>query len=628
MSHQSANNSTVILLDSSSDKEVKDLTQQQNVIIITFDYESHKTLSRNNIVHEISDSYVDENDLKTIQKNSYSLVKWYEDPFIANLIDYKGINLGSLFYLEFHYMLIPFLKKFVEVTKIIKKYPTQTFVCSSKLYDIVKTITPSAVRIQNEKIISNIFLYDSIKIHIKIGHRFLSLRIPRSYYLKMKKISEVFIHKLFGPKNRISKNKKSVLLVEFDTIKFQKFFSMLPKFPLNLILFDRRRPPIWNLTSFSIIKKSNCAIATYHDVCDSNMWNSIEEGVSTTKEKTNLLWSKDDFFQSFFSIFGFSFWVSLKPIFIELYEKRSLEAITEIEITKRVLNKYTPTSIVVWSENGFNEQIVIYLARQLEIPLILIQHYGIVWDTHQAFEYNKLAGIFPLESDKFVAWGEISKKYAINCGIPSKKIEVLGSPTYDKIFEEKNNEVKLMNNYILLATSSPNNSKVTDITVKTNENYELAIRKVCQIASKMNKKLIIKLHPFQDELDITDLVKEIDPKITIVKTGDIIPLIKSCEILIVTDISSVILEAQIFEKPVISISIKDYGFGDPEVYISNSCIRTDPDNFEKVLNHTLNNIKSRKNIVTKGNKFVEDSLSNRGTATEALFSFLTNFIKT
>jgi len=59
----------------------------------------------------------------------------------------------------------------------------------------------------------------------------------------------------------------------------------------------------------------------------------------------------------------------------------------------------------------------------------------------------------------------------------------------------------------------------------------------------------------------------------------------------------------------------------------NSCIRTDPNNFEKVLSSTLNNIESRKNIIIKGNKFVEDSLSNRGTATETLLSFLKNFTK-
>lgn len=187
--------------------------------------------------------------------------------------------------------------------------------------------------------------------------------------------------------------------------------------------------------------------------------------------------------------------------------------------------------------------------------------------------------------------------------------------------------MRLTNDYILLATSSPNNNMITDLTMKTNENYEFAIQKICKIVSKMNKKLIIKLHPFQDELDITDLVKEIDPKITVIKTGDIFQLIKHCELLIVTDISSVILEAQIFEKPVISISIKDYRFGDPEVFTSNSCIRTDPDDFEKVLNYTLHDTEFRKNIISNGNKFVEDSLSNRGTATETLLSFLKNFTK-
>ena len=626
---QPTHHSTIILLDSSSGiEEINDLIQQHNAVVITFDYESHKTLSRNNIAHEISDSYVDDNDLKIIQKYSYSLVKWYKESLIVNLIEYEGVNLGKLFEAELHYTLVPFLKKFVEVTKILEKYPTNFFLCSSTLHTIVKTFTNSNVITQNKKIIPQKFLYDSIKIHIKIGHRFFSLRIPRSYYLKAKKTSELLVYLLFRPKNRLHQNKKSILLVEFDTIKFRKIFSLSSKFPLDIILFDRRRPAIWNLMSFSIIKKSNCAIATYYDVNNSNMQNSIKEGISIIKEKTNSLWSKHDFFQSFFSISGFSFWESFKPIFIELYEKRSLEAISEIEITKRILTKYSPASILVWSEMGFNEQITIYVAKQLKIPIILIQHAGIVWDTSKACELNELSGIFPIESNKLVTWGETMKKCAIHCGIHPEKIEILGSVIYDEILENKNSGIKLTNDYILLATSSPLNNMVNDLTIKTNENYELAIRKVCQIALKMNKKLIIKLHPFQNELDITNLVKEIDPKIMVVKKGDIISLIKHCEILIVTDISSVILEAQIFEKPVISISIKDYGFGEPEVFTSNSCICTTTDDFEKVLNYTLNNIEFRKNIITKGNRFVENSLSNRGTATETLFSFLKIFTKT
>ena len=413
-------------------------------------------------------------------------------------------------------------------------------------------------------------------------------------------------------------------MVEFDTIKFKNFFMKSINTTLNIILFDRRRPAIWNLKSLSIIKKSNCSITTFFDVCDKIMLNLIKEGVSLLKEKSNSLGSKNIFFQSFFQISEISFWESFKPIFMELYEKRSLDAIAEIEITNRVLKKYTPSSIVVWSENGFNEQIIINLSKQYEIPIILFQHAGVIWDTMQAYDYNKLCGIFPLESDKYVVWGDVSKKYAINCGVPAKKIAVLGNSAYDKLFEEKNNGKKLMNDYILLATSSPNNNMITDLTMKTNENYEFAIKNVCKIALKMNKKLIIKLHPFQDEMDISKFVKEIDPTIIIIKTGDIIPLIKNCEVLIVTDISSTILEAQIFEKPVISISIKDYSFGDPEVYTSNSCIRTNPNDFEKILNQTLNNLEFKNDAILKGNKFVEDSLSNPGIASNSLLSFLKN----
>ena len=619
-----SNPSSIILLDSYSEIEkIQHKIKEQNVLIITFDYNSHKTLLKNNIVHEISDNFVSEDDLKIIQKNSYSLAKWYEDPLISNLINYKGINLGSLYFLELHYVLVPFLKKFIEINKIIKKYPTTTFVCSSKLYDIAKTITTSAVRIDNEKIILNNFLYDSITINIQLGKRFFPLRIPRSYYIKIKTFSEIVIHKLFRPKNKILSD-NSILMVEFDTIKFKNFFMKSINTTLNIILFDRRRPAIWNLKSFSIIKKSNCSITTFFDVCDKIMLNLIKEGISLLKEKSNSLGCKNIFFQSFFKISEISFWESFKPIFMELYEKRSLDAIAEIEITNRVLKKYTPSSIVVWSENGFNEQIIINLSKQYEIPIILFQHAGVIWDTMQAYDYNKLCGIFPLESDKYVVWGDVSKKYAINCGVPPKKIAVLGNSAYDKLFEEKNNGKKLMNDYILLATSSPNNNMITDLTVKTNENYEFAIKNVCKIALKMNKKLIIKLHPFQDEMDISKFVKEIDPTIIIIKTGDIIPLIKNCEVLIVTDISSTILEAQIFEKPVISISIKDYSFGDPEVYTSNSCIRTNPNDFEKILNKTLNNLEFKNDAILKGNKFVEDSLSNPGTASNSLLSFLKN----
>ena len=56
-----------------------------------------------------------------------------------------------------------------------------------------------------------------------------------------------------------------------------------------------------------------------------------------------------------------------------------------------------------------------------------------------------------------------------------------------------------------------------------------------------------------------------------IKTGDIIPLIKNCELLITFDLSTTILEAQILKKPVLSISLRDYGFGKSKIFLRDTC---------------------------------------------------------
>jgi UDP-N-acetylglucosamine 2-epimerase len=298
-----------------------------------------------------------------------------------------------------------------------------------------------------------------------------------------------------------------------------------------------------------------------------------------------------------------------------------LQAVEEIELAKKVFEKYRPYSVLVWSEAGFNEQIIIKLAKRFDITTILLQH-GLYYDTSEAYEFNKLAGIFPLICDKFVVWGETLKQYANDRGISNDKIVVLGSPMHDDLFVENQKNNNSRQGYVLLATSGPVNHLVNDMTVVTNERYEESIKKICQIVSKMNKRLVIKLHPSSVEVDITKIVKEVNSEIEIIKSGSIFPLIKECNVLIVTDISTVIVESQILKKPVISVSIKDYGFGMPSVFKTNSCITTNMDDFECILEKVLNDVEFRKNIVESGTKYVNSYFANQGIASEKLFSFL------
>ena len=139
---------------------------------------------------------------------------------------------------------------------------------------------------------------------------------------------------------------------------------MLDKFLVNVVKFDRIVPAVWNFESYSIIKKSNCLIENYSTLIDKSLKNSIEQGRNLLKNKTNLLWQQNDFFESFFSLDDKSFWTIIKPILVKLYEKKSNEAIQEIELTKKLFKKYKFNSILIWTETHVNHLIAIKLAKK------------------------------------------------------------------------------------------------------------------------------------------------------------------------------------------------------------------------------------------------------------------------
>src|SRR6266571_727432 len=123
LSFKSKLDPTVVLFDSTmSLSDLKKFGEKKSTTIISIDYLSHKILSANGIMHEISDSYLNESDLKIIQNDSFTFSKWFEGSDVQEFVEYDGINMGQLFYDEFHYMLVPFLKIFVELTKIIQKH--------------------------------------------------------------------------------------------------------------------------------------------------------------------------------------------------------------------------------------------------------------------------------------------------------------------------------------------------------------------------------------------------------------------------------------------------------------------------------------------------------------------------
>ena len=621
------NSQLLVLFDNPSDfDDLYEMISKNKPKVVSFDYDTHRILKDKKINHEISDNYLSKKDLRNIQKTAYLVSEWFNADKISKHIYYNGVNLGSLIQDELINILVNYIKKVYELYKISKQFNDFTFVSSYSCHEIMKNFSKNITKFKNSKM-ENLELLplDSTKVRMKIGtkNHSMELRIPKNVFTRLKGISEK-PSKFLLPKNHsVDENSKNILVIEFNTIRYQTFFEQMPNSNLNFVIYDRRNPAFWNVPSYNLIKQSGCILETKNSLHDASLKKTILDGKIQTKSKLLDFFSTDDFFKSFFSFDGISFWSSFKTFFSNYFIKRSLEFVEEIELLKKLMEKYTFSSILVLSETGSNERIALQLAGQKEIPVCLIQH-GLNYDTREAYDMNVAQGALPIRSDHYICWGKINEDYCKRLSIKPEKIHVIGSPIFDKVrFDEQNFYKK---DYVLLATATPTQEDSSDLTVEIIEKYMDTIKKVCQLVTKYNKKLIIKMHPSPDELDPSFIVKQINSEIKVVKEGNISPLIQSCDLMIVIDFTSPILDAHILKKPVISLSVKDNGWGIPTALKNNSCLVTNLEKFEGDLKDVLSNDHIRNQLIKNGTKSSNEYLSNQNNGSSKLIGFLEELV--
>ena len=621
------NSESIILFDSISDLDDLDkISSKHTSKIISFDYDTHNILKDKKINHQTSDNYLSKNDLKIIQKTAYSISEWYSSDAILKDISYKGVNLGSLMKAELINILVNYIKKFFELYKISNQFTNSTFIGSQTCCKIMENFSKKIIKFKNSNTENfQPIPLDSIKIKMKIGTKNHSMEfgISNNLFKKLKSVSEKSSKFLLSKNNSIRESSKNILIIEFDPIKYQSFFEQMPKSNLNFLMYNQRRPAIWNIQSYNLIKKSGCLIQTKNSLSNANLIKTISNGKFQFEAKMTDLFSNESFFKSFFSIDGISFWPTFKEYFQEYFRKRALEFIEEVELTKKLMEKYDFSSILILSEVGPNERIALQLAHQRQIPVCLVQH-GINYDTKESYDMNAAKGALPIESDHFLCWGKIGEEFSQNMGINSEKVHSIGSPIFDRLRFDEHDSLK--NDCVLLAPAGPTKEHASDLTVEIIEKYMDAIKKICQLVTKYNKKLIIKIHPSPDELDPSFIAKQINSQIKVVKEGNISPLVQSCDLMIVIDFGSPVLDAHILKKPVISVSVKDNGWGIPTALKNNSCLTTDLEKFEDDLKDALNNEHIRSQLIKNGTKSSNEYLSYQNNGSSKLIGFLEELV--
>ena len=621
------NSKSIILFDSVSDyDDLDEIASKNKSKIISFNYDTHKILKDKKIHHEISDNYLSKKDLRTIQKTAYSISEWFNADVISKYIYYNGVNLGSLIQDELINILVNYIKKVFELFKISKEFTNSTFISSHTCCKIMKNFSKKINEFKNSST-ENLqpFPLDSIKIKMKIGTKNHSMEfgISKNLFKKLKSVSEKSSKFLLSKNNSIGETSKNILIVEFNPIQYQSFFEQMPDSKLNFLIYNRRRPAFWNFQSYNLIKRSGCLAETENSLLDAKLKKIILNGKRQIEIKISDLFLKESFFKSFFSLEEISFWPTFKEFFQEYFRKRALEFIQEVELTKKLMEKYDFSSILILSEAGLHERIALQLAYQKQIPVCLVQH-GINYNTKESYDMNVVKGALPIKSDYYLCWGRISGEYSKKMAIKSEKVHPIGSAVFDGVtFDEQKCSKK---DHVLLATGSPTKEHASDLTVEIIEKNMDAVKKICQVVTKYNKKLIIKTHPSPDEFDPSFIAKQVNPEIKVIKEGRISPLIQSCDLLIINDLTSPILDAYILKKPVISLRVTDNGWGIPTAFKNNSCIVTDLEKFDDDLKNVLNNESVRNQLITDGEKSSKEYLAYQNNGSNKLIAFLEELV--
>ena len=233
---------------------------------------------------------------------------------------------------------------------------------------------------------------------------------------------------------------------------------------------------------------------------------------------------------------------------------------------------------------------------------------------------NKFKGVLPIYSELFFVWGNLTKNYALDYGIAKNRIIEIGSPIHDLTWEMKKG---IESKNILLALPPITENIIDDLKIETIDNYKSSIKKIYQICKKNNKKLIIKAHPAPSKINLDEYIKKIDPDIVLIKSGNIAEFIKKCSVLITIDISTSMLDAQIFNKPIISILIKDVPQNESQIIKSNSFVEMkNIDDLDHVLLRLLSDNENRKKQIIGQQDFLKKYLVNLGTASDKFLTQL------
>jgi len=284
--------------------------------------------------------------------------------------------------------------------------------------------------------------------------------------------------------------------------------------------------------------------------------------------------------------------------------------------------------ILQWAEVGQEEKECMNVANNFGIPSSMLQH-GRFLTAQKWLTFSDFTGHFPKSSlsQKQFVWGNLTKKFALSREYQDKNILLSGSPRHDRFFNSTKN---YSTNNILLATTGAMNISADTCTTNSQLKYDAFIKKIYDIIKQLpDKKLIIRPHPSPVlTSNVSNLIKNIDDKLPVMKNENLFDLIQKSELVITFNNSTICLDALSMKKPVISLQTDNWAL-DEEIVKMNGILSIDNLNdCEMYVKKILYDLDYKNDILQKSKQFLDQYLINQGNASKSMALDLFRMIQT
>lgn len=596
---------------------------QNDSTIVSFDFDSHKSLDDNKIKHKLVEDYFSEKDKLELDQLSLKFAtSWYKDKKIEKGLEFDNLNLGSLLELEMPIYFFKVLKRIIGIKKILEKENPDRIISYSLKKYIEQMCNDKNIKIEFfDKNIPSGLHFDKMKIPLNFGFMKKNLKISREKYFKIKnfvdKISNIFWK--IKPDEEKLRNEDSILLLDFSTKLYEDLLKKIQISNKNIIILNQRKPAIWDFETLNIIKNSKCKVLSIK-----NFENSLTKNENIIKQNElsknlKLIWNDEKSLKIIFTHNCESFWEIIKNDFSKLITKRFSESIERLILVNEMFDKMKIESVVDWAHTGVEEKEISYVANKRNISIFCLQH-GTMTLNPKFEKYHPLMPVLPSNNSQMLVWGEVMKSYLLEHNVNPNNITIVGSPRHDRFFKKK---MLTNDNTILIASNLffPYNFDGND--TRAYDRYVLYLKEILKFIKKnSDKKPIIKLHQ-AEYFDISSIVKNIDPSIIIYQHEDVLELLEKCDVLISLNYSTILVDALILNKPSMVILSEKQNYEEEEIIKRGAVLAvSDISELETKLQQILVENDTREKLVSKGSEFIKEYFSNKGNSSEYLVKFL------